>query len=124
MTCCRTISSIIPVVSEEASAVSPETYIIYRSELALARIIGQLVKLMVQNDTFWYRDRGHREGLEEVFLELRIKHCARALVLHLYLVGCTYPLFQVFHLEFEVEGVNIQEKLELWIAKVCLFGKQ
>jgi hypothetical protein len=28
MTCCRTISSIIPVVSEEASAVSPETYII------------------------------------------------------------------------------------------------
>lgn len=30
ITCCRTISSIIPVVSDEASAVSPETYIIFQ----------------------------------------------------------------------------------------------
>lgn len=29
MTCCRTISSIMPVVSAEGSDVSPETYIIY-----------------------------------------------------------------------------------------------
>jgi len=34
MTCCLTISSIIPVVSAEASAVSPETYIIYEVELS------------------------------------------------------------------------------------------
>jgi hypothetical protein len=58
MTCCRTISSIIPVVSEEASAVSPETYIICRSELASVRITGQLVKIS------WFGMIGSRTEIE------------------------------------------------------------
>lgn len=42
MTCWRTISSIIPVVSGDASAVSPETYIILIREGRISKQTGSI----------------------------------------------------------------------------------